>query len=263
MDKIAICLPTYNEAKNIENITKQVDNSLSRLNNYKSVIVNCDNTSPDETNKIFNLVKTKHKKVSILTSKIGKGQNIINFINYCEINKIDYAFTIDADLKSFEANWIPKMLNELIDDEDFVCPLYKRSRYEGNTTNHFAVPVIYCLYSKIIRQPIGGDYAFNSRFINTFNYYEKTASIKKYGIDIFMLMCALQNNLKISQIELGHKIHASSVEKVEKIFLDVANAVKECITILNYGANDKYDVYDEFFLIQLLMLMNGLIESLE
>lgn len=40
--------------------------------------------------------------------------------------------------------WIKRFLDPLIENGcDYVTPLYKRSRYEGSTTNHFAFPLIY------------------------------------------------------------------------------------------------------------------------
>lgn len=241
--KIAVCLPSYNEAKNIKNITKKVDKALKKINKkYKCYIVNADNNSTDKTSILFINTQTRNEKIVLASKEKGKGINVINFMKFCKENNIDYAFTIDTDLKSFKSNWIKRMLKQL-KYSDFVCPLYKRSRYEGNTTNHFVVPIIKVVYNRIIRQPIGGDYAFNKEFINIFNdnYYNNINEIKQYGIDIYLVILALTNNLKINEVKLGSKIHAPSYMKMFDIFENVANSLETCIKKMPNYNNEKND----------------------
>lgn len=219
MKKLAVCLPSYNEGDNIENITKSIDRALRKYGkNYRCVIVNCDSGSTDGTNKLFKSVKTRTKKISILSNEKGKGINIINFMEFCYKNNVDYAFTFDSDLTSFEDVWIYKILGKL-KDNDFVVPVYKRRRYEGNTTNHLMIPLIYYYYGVIASQPIGGDYGFNKTFIKKFHKY-KTDFIKGYGIDIFMFLLALKE-VRVSEVNLGFKRHKPSYGKMEKIFKEV------------------------------------------
>lgn len=154
-EKIYVCLPSYNEARNIRNITKKINKSLNYLKNkYECVIVNADNNSEDGTNKIFCETKTKVKKISIIDKRIGKGINIINFIELCKKDNVKYAIMIDSDTKSFKKTWIKKIIKLLENKNDFVIPLYKRTKFEGNVTNHFIVPLLYALYGVKIRQPI-------------------------------------------------------------------------------------------------------------
>lgn len=247
--KIAVCLPSYNEKSNIKYITQSVDIALSQLKNkYDCVIVNCDNNSPDKTNLIFNSCKTITKKESIVDKKIGKGVNIINFFKYCEKNNIDYAFMFDSDLKSFEPQWIYCMLIELENDIDFVLPLYKRHRYEGNSTNHFVVPILYAMYGQIIRQPIGGDYAFNKKYIHLFNQQVLPLEIENYGIDIYMVILALNKYLSFSQVELGYKVHNPSYYKMQNIFIEVAKGMKCALSVFNQEPKQNYQEIDVDFL---------------
>lgn len=222
MKRVAICLPSYNESHNIKNITKLIDQDIvSMKKQYNFTIVNCDNTSPDNTSKLFLETNTITPKVSILTNNLGKGENLYSFFLYCKENDIDYAITIDSDTKSYKDNWISKFLNTLESGYDFVCPNYQRRLEEGNTTNHFAVAAIYYLYGVFLRQPIGGDYGFNKKFIDIVLKKELTSNIKKYGIDIFMVITAITNNLVIKEVSLGKKVHGPSYYKMDRIFYQV------------------------------------------
>lgn len=224
--KIAICLPSYNESHIISTTLLKVDKGLKKyINNYDVIIINIDNNSSDNTSSIFMNTKTICPKKSIITNQIGKGTNIIEFFKYCKNNNIDYAVTIDSDVRSMKSIWIDKFLSPLIENNvDYVTPIYKRSRFEGSTTNHFAYPVIYAISGIPIRQPIAGDFSFSKKFINIISKQPITDSITRYGIDIFMTLTACYSDLKIYQIQLEKKIHNPSYNKMEKMFQEVLDS---------------------------------------
>ncbi len=219
MKKIAVCVPTYNESDIIETTIKKIDKGLECYDSsYEIYIVNCDN-STDDTGRIFQNLKTRSKKVYIKSDEVGKGINLINFFRFCKEKNIDYAITLDADVVSMSDNWIHKFLDKLINEKfNYVVPSYKRSRFEGSTTNHFAYPLLYALTGKRIRQPIGGDFAFDKKYIDYIIKQPFNDDIKKYGIDIFMTLNAVYGNLNITSIELGKKIHKPSFGKMYNMF---------------------------------------------
>lgn len=224
MKKIAVCIPSYNESHIISDTLRKVDQELIKYQSkgYEVIIINYDNDSPDKTSEIFKNTNTQCPKKSIINKKKGKGINLLKFFKYCHDNDIDYAITLDADVKSMKPNWITKFLEPLIlEDYDYVTPIYKRSRYEGSTTNHFAYPIIYATTGYSIRQPIAGDFSFNKNFINTILKYPTCLETEKYGIDIFMTLIACYNNLKITQIKLDKKLHNPSYNKMENMFQEV------------------------------------------
>lgn len=226
--KIAVCLPSYNESDNISSITKIIDEALVKYNKnniYDMCIVNIDSASEDDTVLKFNSTITTVKKVSIVNDKKGKGLNLLSFFKYCEDTNIDYGLTIDSDLLSITCDWVTKILDKLIiEKKDYVVPIYERSRYEGSTTNHYAFPLVYATTGYLIRQPIAGDFGFNSRFIKLINKYDYTESTTRYGIDIYMTLIACINNLNISEVVLDKKIHSPSFNKMEEMFIDVLDS---------------------------------------
>src|SRR3990167_7186859 len=61
--EIVVGIPTYNEAENIESITKIVDGGLAKFfPDKKALIINVDSNSTDRTKKIFLSAKTKTPK---------------------------------------------------------------------------------------------------------------------------------------------------------------------------------------------------------
>lgn len=235
MKRIAIGIPSYNESGNIAKITKIIDKGLYSYNlkGYDTVIVNCDNNSDDGTSDVFLSTETKCSKYSIINKKVGKGVNVLSFFKFCFTNEIDYAITLDADLISIQSNWIKKFLEPLLNEGfDYVTPIYKRSRYEGSTTNHFAFPIVYAVTGTPIRQPIAGDFAFNSKFIRLVSKYGYNNAVETYGIDIYMTLIAAANKLNIKQILLDKKIHNPSYNKIEGMFQQVLDATIFTLSVL-------------------------------
>jgi len=237
MFDIAIGIPTFNEADIIKRTTSIIDRGLvESLNSYKCVIVNSDNASSDGTREKFLSTKTRCSKVYISTSpgKKGKGLNLLNFLKWCEAYTIKYIAMIDADIKSLDSTWPFKMLKPLLSRRgEYVTPLYRRKRFEGSTTNHFAFPFIYTFFGKKIRQPIGGDFAMSRDVYRYFLNQSIKKEVLSYGIDIFMTIHALGKKSKICQIYLGKKIHKPSFEKIIPMFYQV------CVSAL--VASRSYD----------------------
>lgn len=241
--KIAICLPSYNEESNISNITKIVDEALvnyNKNNTYKTYIINADSASTDNTVNNYLHTNTYTEKISIVNNRKGKGINLISFFKYCYDNKIDFALTLDSDLISVTPKWIYNILDKLIIEEyDYVVPIYKRSRYEGSTTNQFAYPLVYAATGYKIRQPIAGDFGFSKKFIKEIVKQKYNLSTTKYGIDIYMTLTACIKKLKIGEVVLDKKIHAPSFNKMEDMFIDVLDST------LNVLKNNKYEFIEQ------------------
>lgn len=231
--KIAVCLPSYNEASNIQNITKIVDQGLASLlvkeNGLEAVIVNVDSDSGDGTNRLFEETETTHQKHSIVViGEGGKGKNIIEFCRYVVDNDIDYCITIDTDITSADPEWVSKLILPMIEDEAvYVTPLYERSRFEGSSTNHFTFPLVYALTGQVVRQPIAGDFGFTLQIAREMlnSDFAKTEAVQKYGIDIFMTITAIRTGNYIANVNLGKKIHAPSFNKLEYMFPQIAASV--------------------------------------
>ncbi|MCC3531795.1 MAG: hypothetical protein JGK21_28025 [Microcoleus sp. PH2017_22_RUC_O_B] len=222
---IIVILPSRNEARNIKNITKIIDIGLSSYYpNVNSLILNVDSSNLDNTASIFESSDTITSKKSLLLTKkkIGKGFNIKTGINYGISNNFKYFLTIDSDISSIEPYWIKAYLDRLLFfSDDFVTPIYKRNRYEGNTTNHFSSPLLYACWGVDIQQPIAGDFAFSEplarKILNSFDI----ESDYGYGVDTMMTWTALATSSKISQVLLDRKIHNPSFSKITDMFSQV------------------------------------------
>jgi glycosyltransferase involved in cell wall biosynthesis len=239
---IAICLPSINEEKTIAQVTSIVSKGLQLyFPNYKAIIINVDNNSTDNTKENFLKTKTLGvEKLHLSTKHPGKGRNILTFVNYVIEEDIPYLATIDTDLTSIKPMWIKEILTPLIQEGfDFVSPVYKRNRYEGNTTNHLCFPILYTLFGDTIRQPIAGDFGFSLNLAKHLKNIQKHPSVEQYGIDITITLTAFLNGLKIKEVYLGEKVHNPSFQKMIPIFLGEVQSLIFLITNYTNYLNKK------------------------
>ncbi|MDP2708626.1 MAG: glycosyl transferase [bacterium] len=225
---LIVGIPSYNEADNIGFVAEKVDFGLTKFfPGRKSVIINCDNYSPDGTQAEFLKTKTKTPKIYISTPKSmrGKGYNFYNLFNEAARLNAKAVAVVDADLLSIKPNWMNFLLKPILKGYDYVTPYYARSEYDGSITNHICYPLIYGLFGRNIRQPIGGDFSFSPKLAAACLNSKWHSTTYKYGIDIFMTMTAILNDLKIAQTGLGAKIHKPSAPKLGPMFSQVVTTL--------------------------------------
>lgn len=230
---LIVGIPSYNEADSISFVTKQVDKGLTKyFPKLRTIIVNVDNCSPDNTRDIFLNTETKNKKlyISTLDGVKGKGNNFYNLFLFAQETNAKTVVVVDADLTSITPQWIKKLADPIIKKHDFVSPLYIRHKYDGTITNNVVFPLVYSLFNKFIRQPIGGEFAISKKLIDHYMEQEWTNTTRQYGIDIFMTLNALCKDFKTTQVLLGAKLHKPSAPKLGEMFIQVINTLFGIIT---------------------------------
>ncbi len=210
--EILICIPSYNEADSISYPTTQADKGLTTyFKDRTSVIINCDNSSPDNTKQVFLNTATKTPKIYLSTAPgvRGKGNNLKNLFQKVVDLKARSVVVVDADLKSITPEWIRHLCEPLFSGFSYVAPLYVRHKYDGTITNGIAYPLTRALYGRRVRQPIGGDFGFSGKLGRI--YLEGKGwdtAVGNFGIDIWMTTLAINQRVKICQSFMGRpKIH--------------------------------------------------------
>jgi len=223
--EIAVVIPSYKEADSIAHPTKVASEGLIKyFPDTKSVIINADNASPDGTEEVFLGTETGVPKIYITTPENtpGKGWNFANAFRKGYALGVRAFVCVDADLISITPEWIKYMATPILEEGyDYLTPLYSRHKYDGTITNNICYPLIYGIFGRDIRQPIGGDFALSGRLARHLVSVPWHRTTHQYGVDIFMTMHALLGGYRIAQVGLGAKIHKPSAPKLGAMFLQV------------------------------------------
>lgn len=224
--EVMVGLASFKEADNIAFPAKQASLGLKKhFGGKPSVIVNCDNHSPDGTEGAFLGSETEVPKIYITTppDTPGKGYNFENMFRKMLELKAKALVCVDADLLSITPEWIKYLADPVFDGHDLVTPLYSRHKYDGTITNNLCYPLVYGLFCRDIRQPIGGDFALSDRFARHLICQPWHRTTEEYGIDIFMSMNGILGDFKVCQAGLGAKRHKPSAPKLGPMFIQVVS----------------------------------------
>lgn len=205
---IVVGIPSYNEAANIAYPTTQAALGLKEhFSHLSSVIINCDNSSTDETPGTFMNTDTFGiPKMCLATQRgiRGKGNNLRNLFRKIVELDAQAVVLIEANLKSITPLWIKNLAEPLFKDFAFVAPLYVQHKYEGTITNNIAYPLTRCLYGRRVRQPIGGDFGFSGKMAAIFTKSPLwDEDVGQFGIDIWMTTIAMNEGVPICQAFMG------------------------------------------------------------
>ena len=237
---IAVCIPSKDEGATISNVVSIVDAGLREyFPEKKSIIINIDSHSSDDTCAHFLSTPSVTEKISIKesrNSKLGKGINLHKFFSLAEQMSVECGVLIDGDLESITPKWIFQLIQPVLaDNVDFVTPLYSRHKYDATITNQLCFPLLYGKWGVAVRQPIGGEFAFSRKYIssalNELNQLTDTQNsvlpyVDAFGIDIFLTTHALRNQFSIHQSYLGQKLHRfREISTLKNMFSDVAAAL--------------------------------------
>jgi len=227
--KLIVGIPSLNESDSIGSVTRIVDEGLtlcsSLFASLQAQIVNVDGNSSDGTVGAFLSVETRwNKKAIAVPGNVGKGNNIFYLLRLSEALTADAVITLDADLKSVTPDWIVKLAYPILSGEaDYVVPEYRRSPFEGSTTNHFAWPLVSIVYGGPIRQPIAGEFGLGRALVQRICKSPRPDASLFYGIDLFITLTAVTGKLRITRVALPRKLHKPSFHKLELMFPQIAD----------------------------------------
>jgi hypothetical protein len=221
--------PTRNEATTIGQVVAVADAGLRRAGlSAATVLVNADNDSPDGTAAVFLGCPARSQRLTVATGarRTGKGTNLMAIFHAALDLGAERVVVLDGDVRSGEPWWVTRLLGAVDCDGPAVAvPVYRRNRYEGNTTSHLASPLLAAVLGTDVQQSIAGDFAFSRGFIERAVTWPLPESAQLYGIDIWLTGNAAREGHRITQVPLGRKIHNAGFPKIVKMSQQVIDAL--------------------------------------
>jgi len=221
---LVVGIPSYNNARTIGHVVRAAVAGLAKyFPEARSVIVNSDGGSTDGTPAavaaadlpspgailVRHRLAPVHKIVAPYQGIPGKGSAFRTIFAIADRLHARACAVVDSDLRSITPEWIQWLLGPIVlEDYDFVAPLYLRHKYDGTITNSIVYPLTRALYGRDVRQPIGGDFGVSSRLVGHYLRQPVWDSyVARFGIDIWMTTTAIAEDFRVCQAFLGAKIH--------------------------------------------------------
>jgi hypothetical protein len=210
---ILVGIPCYHNQGSIAHVVQTVSQGLAQYYpTLHAVLLIADGGSTDDTREqasMGSLPPQQDRIVTIYRGVSGKGSALRTiFATAVQLN-VKACICVDADLRSITPEWIRYFLEPiLVQDYEFVTPLYARYKYDGTITNNLVYCLTRALYGQRIRQPIGGDFAFCQSLAR--HYVQQSVwqtDVARFGIDTWMTLTAIVTGSRICQTNLGVKLH--------------------------------------------------------
>lgn len=244
MDKIAVLIPCYNEAKTIEKVVKDFKRELP-----EAVIYVYDNNSTDKTDEIAR----KAGAIVRYERKQGKG-NVIKSM-FREVNAQCYVM-IDGD-DTYPAEYAKSMVDIVLNEKadmvvgDRLSSTYftENKRLFHNFGNVLVRKLINMIYKSDIRDVMTGYRAFSYQFVKTFPVLSKG-----FEIETEMTIHSLDKNLFVKNVIIEYRDRPDGSESKLNTYSDGFKVIK---TILNLYKNYKPFAFFSWVAIILAIIGTG------
>lgn len=210
---VMVAVPAYNNEQTISRVMRTAAEGLSTFfADQRAVLFVVEGGSLDETKRVAALTDvglTVNKIVGTYRGESGKGNAMRAVFKVALDLGVKACAVMDADTRSLTPDWVNNLLAPVLRDGfGFVTPYYRRYKYDGTITNLIVYPLVAALYGKKLRQPIGGDFGMSRDFLEAVPKQEVwDRFVGQFGIDVWMTISAITNNVRMCQANLGAKIH--------------------------------------------------------
>ena len=244
MDKVAVLIPCYNEAKTIEKVIKDFKKELPDAKIYVY-----DNNSKDGTDEIAR----KAGAIVKYETRQGKG-NVIRTM-FREIDAECYIMVDGDDTYPAEASkeLVKAVLEEDVDmvvGDRLSSTYFKENKRPFHNTGNVVVrALINRIYKSDIRDVMTGLRAFSYKFVKTFPVMSKG-----FELETEMTIHCLDKNMKVKNVIIEYRDRpADSPSKLNTI----PDGIKVIKTIFGFYKN--YKPLNFFALISLALFILGLL----
>jgi glucosyl-3-phosphoglycerate synthase len=210
---ISVCMPCQNEAGTVGAIVSDIRSKLMDNCGLVDEIVILDDRSTDATATVARDAGAEVVHVDDVRGTLPPGRGKGNVLwSTLLASKGDLIVWCDADLTSFTADWIMKLVDPLLSDPSIglVKAFYERptdiaGQGGGRTTELAARPLLSLLYPELalLAQPLAGEVAGRRTVLESLPF------VQGWGVEVAVLVDVLEKYGvgAIAQVDLGVRKH--------------------------------------------------------
>jgi len=187
---ISLCIPCRDEANTIGGLVTLAKNALGGPNGLVDEIIVLDDRSIDGSADVARGAGATVVPISEVHEKHGEGRGKGNALwASLIVSKGDIVVWCDADVTSFEPDWVTRLVAPLLlDDHNAIVKAHYHRPTElgggGRTTELVARPLLSLFYPELadLHQPLAGEYAVRRSAMADIPF------VQGWGVEIAMLI---------------------------------------------------------------------------
>lgn len=235
---LVIAVPFYNEKDTLSQVLSSVQIGLRGIQPLRAALMLCVG-DPAGSEVLETMQEAEfdipHIEFLMKPGANGRGASIRAILEICRVLEADVVI-LAADLKQidergFQPEWVNRLLEPIRGDYDLSLAVFERHHNEDVVGSLFASPLLEAFYKVHLRDPLSGVYAISHDLLEDYCLEIKfwTDITQGYGIDPWMVTRAVIWQDKICEVQLGAKLSSASLEKINFIFKEIAEALFTCI----------------------------------
>ena len=237
---ISLCIPCRDEANTIGGLVTLAKNALVGPNGLVDEIIVLDDRSIDGSADVARGAGATVVPISDVHEKHGEGRGKGNALwASLIVSKGDIVVWCDADVTSFEPDWVTRLVAPLLlDDHNAIVKAHYHRPTElgggGRTTELVARPLLSLFYPELadLHQPLAGEYAVRRSAMADIPF------VQGWGVEIAMLIdvAGKFGVDTITQVDLGVRHHRN-----QPLLSLAVQAAEVIATVLDRaGANSSF-----------------------
>ncbi len=237
---ISLCIPCRDEANTIGGLVTLAKNALGGPNGLVDEIIVLDDRSIDGSADVARGAGATVVPISEVHEKHGEGRGKGNALwASLIVSKGDIVVWCDADVTSFEPDWVTRLVAPLLlDDHNAIVKAHYHRPTElgggGRTTELVARPLLSLFYPELadLHQPLAGEYAVRRSAMADIPF------VQGWGVEIAMLIdvAGKFGVDTITQVDLGVRHHRN-----QPLLSLAVQAAEVIATVLDRaGANSSF-----------------------
>jgi glucosylglycerate synthase len=219
---IVVGLPTHNNAKTIEPITRAIQAGILKyFPRERAVIINADGGSQDGTpelvtgasiddvhrvSKVYAL-RTLHAISTEYAGTSEPGTALRTILAAADLLRARACVVLSPHSTTIEPDWLERLVRPVYRDNfDLVSPIYRRQRFEGVLMRNLLYPMTRAIYGYRVREPYASEFAISGRLATDFLSSEGwNGEWGRIGAEIYLTVKAITGKYRVCQSFLGTK----------------------------------------------------------
>lgn len=236
--KLVVGIPSYRNSRTVRYVVEQVASALDRhYAHLAPLIVHADGHSFDKTLSIAShvpLPKSVRRIATRYQGLPGKGSALRIIFEIATALQAQAVLLVEADVVSFVAEWVPKLLDPILNKElDLLLPIYDQIKPLMTTNDLLIYPLLSSMFNIPLRHPTAGEVAMAggvAAFFTEQDVWE--TSVARAGVDVWMTAQVALGEGRLGQLHLPIKDHYSS----PSFTLSEAKFLQEIGTLFRFGS---------------------------
>jgi len=207
---VIVGIPSHRNGRTIGEVVQAVAQGIGTyMADRRVVLMNSDGGSSDSTVQHVSDVPVSpnvRKMLTIYRGALGKGRAIRAIMEAAGHLQVKACVIIEARAPGIVPEWIPRLVNPVLEGRDLTMGCYHRSAYAAALTDNLAYPFMRVLFSRDLRDPLAGEFCLSGALASELAARDVwETDVARFGFNAWLAIRALTEEIDVSQIDLGYR----------------------------------------------------------